>query len=205
MDGTEVLPEELRRAWDCQAAERPESVPWPDYIGCPWVPWGRNGQWFVFEEPQPPSSRAARRVYLSAAQIRNGEIEALQIRHDLLESWFPDGYGGTGVAWGVVATWLIHHIAIAEQTRVERYRRMVANWDRQHGANQPQAEPVTLTWSTDRRISHIRSLHIAPHGQDAASVAVTVAIPGQDAAGFKVFLSPDQVRQLRAALPAAQP
>ena len=87
---------------------------------------------------------------------------------------------------------------------MDRQRRMIARWNRQHAVAAPPPEPVTLTWSTDKRISHIRSLHVAPHGQDGASVAVTVAIPGQDAAGFKVFLSPDQVRQFRAALPAAQ-
>lgn len=206
MDGIDEPSTEQLRAWDCQRAEDPGSVPWPDYIGCPWLPWGRDRQWFIFEEPATAPGRAKRRVYLSAAQIREGAIEALQIRDDLLIAWFPSRYPDDG-RWSreAVATWLFRHIAIADQTRIDRQRRMVARWDQQHAVTPRPPEPVTLTWSGDKRVSHVRSLHVAPHGPDGVALAITVAIPGQDAAGFKATLTAEQVRQLRTALPVTQP
>ena len=216
MDSTDdPTPAELA-AWDCQRAERPEDVPWPDFIGCPWLPWGRVKQWFVFEEPSPGGARAARRIHLSARQIRLGEVGALQIREDLLMAWFPRDARGTEIDWDHVARWLIRHIEIADQTRIERYRRQVARWDREYGnaappappaAPAPVAQPVTvmLRLPSNLQAAQIQTLHLAPMPNGSVMLAVTVAIPGRDALGLKLTLPPDKVAALRAALPEAQP
>lgn len=168
----------------------PESVPWPDPIGCPFRPFGMRGPWYVFEERYPAPGHARRQVYLSDRQIRFGEIIApLNLREDWLAEQFPVP-GGDFEEWDIVAVvrWIRHHTAEAPNRRRDHARREDAPAAVQAQAPQrpaPQQE-APRTWamrfdpaSQTHAIAAVRTVTVSRDDNNwKRLVALTISVPG---------------------------
>lgn len=198
------------RVRDCLPVDDIRQVPWPDHEGCPWLPRGRSGTWLVYEAPSPRRGHAAQRQYLSAAQVRTGRIDALEMRDDLLAAWFPgDGPRGWDVA--TVATWLRHHADIADRSRLNRYRARLeaAGFLVQDPAPRVAPEPVTLTLDHSQRpevgLPRVRTLHLEPHADGTVLLALTICGMGRNGVSTRQRLTADQAARIARALIGGTP
>lgn len=197
-----------RRAQECLPIEDPRQVPWPDHEGCPWLPYGRSGTWLVYEAPSAKRGQARQRVYLSAAQVRDGRIDMLDMRNDLLAAWLPgDGPAGWDVA--KVAMWLHHHADIADRSRLTRYRARLerAGFLVTERAPPRTPAPVTLTLDHSQRpevgLPRVRTLHLEPQADGTTLLALTICGMGRDGVSTRQRLTAEQAASIARALPAA--
>lgn len=217
MDAMPDLPDAVR---ECQPVGDVTRVPWPDFHGCPYVPYGRFGYWLVFEEPHEQQHRARARVYLTVKQVRDGDLDELQINYDLLDAWFPAINPPVG-PWARnfdrrrVADWLFFHVNNAETARLNRYEarlRAAGRWPNAPAqacakpAAERQAVTVTLpapTYTgaaTRYSETHVRTLHADPRPDGGALLAIRISPAVGDDFALKVRLTPEQCAELARAL-----
>lgn len=218
MDAMPVLPDAVR---DCQPVEDVTQVPWPDFQGCPYRPYGRFGYWLVFEEPHPKRGHARRQVFLTMKEAREGQLSRLEIDHHLLAAWFPAPADGDDYLRSFdaakVEAWLHHHANIAETARLNRYEarlRAAGRWPEQPApaCARPAAErqavtvtvpPPTYSGSATRHFeTYIRTLHADPRPDGGAWLAIRISPAAGDDFALKVRLTAEQCANLARALAA---
>lgn len=219
MDAMPDLPDAVR---ECQPVEDVAQVPWPDFYGCPYRPYGRFGYWLVFEEPHEQKGRARKRVFLTVKQVREGALDDIGINYGLLEAWFPRQDFGASSLSGFdarkVAEWLFFHVNNAEVARLNRYEarlRAAGRWRDApaQACAQPAAErqAVTVTLSPPTYAGHatrhfetyVRTLHADPRPDGGALLAIRISPAAGDDFALKVRLTAEQCADLARALAAS--
>ena len=221
MDSTPDLSDAVR---DCHPVDDVTQVPWPDFHGCPYRPYGRFGYWLVFEESHEQQNRARKRVYLTVKQVRDGNLDALEISYDLLDAWFPEinrpvGFRARDFDRRRVADWLFFHVNNAETARLNRYEarlRAAGRWPeppaqacakaapaQAPAAAEPPQAGVTLSLSSGRdRKLELRTVHVRPSGDGGAVLVVTIHPPWGDDFAVATALTSQQRDALVNALSA---
>lgn len=216
MDVMPVLPDAVR---DCHPVDDVTQVPWPDFHGCPYRPYGRFGYWLVFEEPHEERGRARKRVFLTVKQVRDGALDDIGINYGLLEAWFPKrGFGDRsvgGIDLRKVADWVFFHANNAEAARLNRYEarlRAAGRWPElpaqacAKAAAERQAVTVTVpppTYAghpTRHFEPHVRTLHADPRPDGGALLAIRISPAAGDDFALKVRLTAEQCADLARAL-----
>lgn len=220
MDATSDLPAAVR---DCHPVDDVTQVPWPDFQGCPYRPYGRFGYWLVFEEPHAKRGHARRQVFLTMKEAREGLLGKLDIDPELLAAWFPAVGGDDDYPWlfdaAKVEAWLHHHANIAETARLNRYEarlRAAGRWPELPAqacakaapaqapapAEPPQAG-VTLSLPSGRGTRlELRTVHVRATGDGGAVLVVTIHPPTGDDYAVASLLTSQQRTALAHALAA---
>lgn len=216
MDSTPDLPDAVR---DCHPVDDVTQVPWPDFRGCPYRPWGRFGYWLVFEEPHAKRGHARRQVFLTMREAREGHLGKLDIDHHLLAGWFPAppcadaNYLDFDTA--KVEAWLHYHCDNAEVARLNRYEarlRAAGRWPNAPApaCARPAAErqavtvtvppPLYAASATRHFETYVRTLHADPRPDGGAFLAIRISPAVGDDFVLKVRLTAEQCADLARAL-----
>lgn len=220
MDAMPDLPDAVR---ECHPVDDVTQVPWPDYQGCPYRPYGRFGYWLVFEEPHAKRGHARRQVFLTMKEAREGQLSRLEIDHHLLAAWFPAPADGDDYLRSFdaakVEAWLHHHANIAETARLNRYEarlRAAGRWPEQPAQACAKAAPaqapaaavphpmgatVSLPGGRGTQIE-CRTVHVRPTGDGGAMMVVTIHLPMGDDYAVTARLTSQQRTALAHALSA---